>query len=117
MKLSLLPVVLLVMLQSSCLKQNSDNQPALSGGGGTATYNWPAIADSAELSMNFFWSASGKYYLSSNTATGWGEYWPNAHALDVLVDAWLRKPSASLKSQMNDLLTGVRAKNGNSFLR
>jgi predicted alpha-1,6-mannanase (GH76 family) len=100
----------------SCLKQNPDNTPAVTGGG-TTSYNWSTIADSAELSMNYFWSASGKYYLSSNTASDWAEYWPQAHALDVLVDAYLRKPSEAMKGQMGDLLTGVRVRNGGSFLR
>jgi predicted alpha-1,6-mannanase (GH76 family) len=101
----------------SCLKQKSDDTPVLPGGAGTSTYNWSTIADSAELSMNYFWSASGKYYLNTNGGSDWGEYWPNAHALDVLVDAYLREPSNALKSQMNDLLTGVRLRNGNTFLR
>jgi predicted alpha-1,6-mannanase (GH76 family) len=101
---------------SSCLKQNDDIPPVLPPGSGNVTYNWSTIADTAERSLDYFWSASGKYYLSSNTASDWAQYWPNAHALDVLVDAYLRNPSTTLKTQMNDLLTGVRAKNGNTFI-
>ena len=101
----------------SCLKQNPDNTPAITGNGGATTYNWSGICDSAELSMNYFWSASGKYYLSNNTASDWADYWPQAHALDVLVDAYLRNPSTALKGQMGDLLTGVRVRNGGTFLR
>lgn len=110
----ILPALALTL--SSCLKQNDDIPPVLPPGSGTVTYNWPAIADTAEKSLDYFWSASGKYYLSSNTASDWAQYWPQAHALDVLVDAWLRNPSDALKAQMNDLLTGVRAKNGNTFI-
>jgi len=102
--------------QSSCLKQNDDIPPVLPPGSGTASYSWPAIADTVEKSLDYFWSASGKYYLSTNTSGDWAQYWPNAHALDVLVDAYLRNPSNAIKSQMNDLLTGVRAKNGNTFI-
>lgn len=103
---------------SSCLKENPDRPPEYipPDGGGQAVYDWQAIADSAQLSMNYFWSASDKVYLASNTSSGWAQYWPNAHALDVLVDAYLRTPNASIKARMDDLMTGVRAKNGNTWL-
>lgn len=102
----------------SCLKQKDDNgSPSGPGSGGaTIVYDWPKIADSAQASLNYFWSASGKFYLSSNTAADWGHYWPNAHALDVLVDAYLRNPSAITKARMDDLMIGVKAKNGNTWL-
>lgn len=102
----------------SCLKQKDDTgSPSGPGGGGaTVVYDWPKIADSAQASLNFFWSASGKFYLSSNTAADWGHYWPNAHALDVLVDAYLRNPSAITKARMDDLMIGIKAKNGNTWL-
>jgi predicted alpha-1,6-mannanase (GH76 family) len=105
-------------LFSSCLKVKDDMPPppTTPGGAGQASYDWNEIADSAQLSMNYFWSASEKVYLASNTSSGWGNYWPNAHALDVLIDAYERTPSATLKSRMDDLMTGVRAKNGNTWL-
>jgi predicted alpha-1,6-mannanase (GH76 family) len=106
----------LAVTLTSCLKQNDDIPPVLPPGSGNVTYNWTAIADTAEKSLDYFWSASGKYYLSSNTSGDWAQYWPQAHALDVLVDAYLRDPSDNIKARMNDLLTGVRAKNGNSFI-
>lgn len=105
-------------LLSSCLKEKEDTPPppAPSGGGSTLSYDWNKIADSAQLSMNYFWSASDKVYLSSNTSANWGNYWPNAHALDILVDAYLRTPSPAIKARMDDLMTGVKAKNGNTWL-
>jgi len=99
---------------SSCLKQKSDDPPP-SDGNKTTTYNWPAIADSAERSLDYFWSSSG-YYLSSNNSTSWANYWPNAHGLDVLTDAYLRNPSGALKTQMVSLINGVKAKNGNTII-
>lgn len=101
----------------SCLKEKEDEPPAPNPpGGGTVSYDWNKIADSAQLSMNYFWSASDKVYLGSNTSSNWGNYWPNAHALDVLVDAYIRTPSPAIKARMDDLLTGVKAKNGNTWL-
>lgn len=103
---------------SSCLKEKEDEPPVTNppGSGNTTVYDWNKIADSAQLSMNYFWSASDKVYLSSNTSSGWGNYWPNAHALDILVDAYIRNPSGSIKTRMDDLITGVKAKNGNTWL-
>ncbi len=111
---------LLILSLSSCLKQNPDNPPVVtppdSSGNPVVTYDWNKIADSAQTSMNLFWSASDKYYLKSNTATEWAQYWPQAHALDIAVDGYLRTSSANYKTRMNDLLAGVYAKNGNTWL-
>jgi len=115
MKHSILVLLFAVSL-TSCLKQNVDDSPALSGGGATGTYNWSTIADTAELSLDYFWSPSGKYYLSSNISTDWAQYWPQAHALDVLTDAYLRNPSTTIKAKMSDLLSGVQAKNGGTMI-
>lgn len=103
---------------SSCLKEKEDTGTVDPPGGGsnTPTYEWVKIADSAQSSLNYFWSASGRFYLTSNTSADWGNYWPNAHALDVLVDAYLRNPSPAIKARMDDFLVGVKAKNGNSWL-
>ncbi|HVU56662.1 MAG TPA: glycoside hydrolase family 76 protein [Puia sp.] len=113
---NILLVLVFAITLSSCLKQNVDDSPALSGGSTAGTYNWSTIADTAELSLDYFWSPSGKYYLSSNGGSDWAQYWPQAHALDVLTDAYLRNPSTTIKAKMTDLLTGVRAKNGGSWI-
>lgn len=111
-----IPTALLICVLSCCLKQKPDDPPPPDDGVAAPAYNWPAIADSAERSLNYFWSASGKYYFKNNASSDWAQYWPNAHALDVLVDAYLRNPANSLKSQMLDLIGGVMAKNGNTMI-
>ena len=107
-------VFLLICSLSACLKQNDDTPPPAPGG--QAVFNWPAIADSAHGSLNYFWSASQSVYMSSNNSSDWAQYWPNAHALDVLVDAYLRTGNAALKSQMLLLINGVKGKNGNTMI-
>ena len=111
---------LLIFSISSCLKQNPDNPPVItppdSTGNPVVTYDWNKIADTAQTSMNLFWSPADKYYLKSNTAADWAQYWPNAHALDILTDGYLRTSSANLKTKMSDLISGVYAKNGNTWL-
>jgi predicted alpha-1,6-mannanase (GH76 family) len=108
-------VIFLCLFFSSCLKQNEDDPPPGPGGGQT-TFNWPAIADSASNALNYFWSSSQSVYMSSNTSNDWAHYWPNAHALDVLIDAFLRTGNNALKSQMLMLINGVKQKNGNTMI-
>lgn len=118
-KLQLLVVsVLAVIKLNSCLKQKDSPPPPgpPNNGGGTVTYNWPGIADSAQASLSYFYNASAKFYTISNANGGWTGYWPTAHTLDVFVDAYLRNPSAALKTKMDDLLTGLNTKNGNTWL-
>jgi len=107
-----------VISLSSCLKQNPDTPPYTppTDSNNVVTYDWNKIADSAQASMNLFWSPSDKYYLQSNTATDWAQYWPNAHALDIAVDGYLRTSSATFKGRMSDLIAGVYAKNGNTWI-
>ncbi|TKK71023.1 glycosyl hydrolase family 76 [Ilyomonas limi] len=104
---------------SSCLKQNPDTPPVVTpptDSNNVVIYDWNKIADSAQTSMNLFWSPSDKYYLQTNTATDWAQYWPNAHALDIAVDGYVRTSSATFKGRMSDLIAGVYAKNGNTWI-
>lgn len=117
--LKTVPFVLLFWLQlSSCLKSKDDVTPGPGGnnGGGTYIYKWEEIADSAQTSMNYFWNAGQKYFNSTNNSTSWTNYWPSAHGLDVLTDLYIRKPSAALKERMDAVVTGVKAKNGNTYI-
>jgi predicted alpha-1,6-mannanase (GH76 family) len=109
-------VFLMAGVFCSCLKQKETSPPPNPPGGGAATFNWPAIADSAQSSLIYFYNAAGNYYQAANTNTAWVNYWPSAHTLDVLVDLYLRNPSASIKTQMDNLVTGVKAKNSNSYI-
>jgi predicted alpha-1,6-mannanase (GH76 family) len=106
-----------VLLLSACLKSKDDLPPVPpSGGGGTYVYKWPDIADSAQLSLNYFWNAGGKYFTATNSSSDWVNYWPTANALDVLVDLYLRKPGAALKTRMDEVIEGVKTKNNSSFI-
>jgi predicted alpha-1,6-mannanase (GH76 family) len=107
-----------MVLATGCLKQKQDGGG--NGGGGNnntqTTFDWLKIADSAQLSLAYFYNANGNFYSLSTTNSSWTFYWPSAHALDVLVDAYLRNPSAAIKNQMDNLLVGMKAKNGNTWI-
>ncbi len=53
--------------------------------------NWNAAADSSSSSLIYsFWNADEHYFNYNNLGLKDFHYWPQAHALDVMVDAYLR---------------------------
>jgi predicted alpha-1,6-mannanase (GH76 family) len=106
-----------VILISSCKKDyDDDNTGPPPGPPGPPPIVWDKAADSSTKSLNQkFWNASGQYFNETNASTGFN-YWPQAHALDVLVDAYLRTGDAVYKDFMDQWFIGVRIKNGNTFL-
>lgn len=76
-------------------------------------YTWVAAADSSssEFVSRYF---NATYDCFNNTFDGqvaWNDYWPEAHGLDVLVDAYLRTNDARYKQAIYDFYEGVRQKN------
>ncbi|MBF0846967.1 glycosyl hydrolase family 76, partial [Streptococcus danieliae] len=59
---------------------------------GLYTINWEAAADSSSVTIiNRFWNETGNYF--NYESDGYDEafhYWPQAHAMDVLIDAYIR---------------------------
>ncbi|HEY8399356.1 MAG TPA: glycoside hydrolase family 76 protein [Flavihumibacter sp.] len=85
-------------------------------GGATPPIEWSSAADSSTQNLlSKFWNASGNYFNESNTSTAF-HYWPQAHGLDVLVDAYLRTSSATYKDYMDKWYAGVPVRNGNTFI-
>ncbi|MBC7690078.1 MAG: glycosyl hydrolase family 76 [Aquabacterium sp.] len=109
--------ILAGLLFPSCLKSKEDTPvPPVNPGAGSYVYKWMEIADSAQLSLNYFWNGGGKYFTSTNNSNAWVNYWPTAHALDVLVDLYLRKPNAATKARLDEAIAGVKVKNGNTYI-
>lgn len=78
--------------------------------------NWYAAADSSTTALiNSFWNAGGKYFNYDSNGNTTFHYWPQAHALDVLVDASLRSGDAKYKTYFDQWFEGVKVKNGNTF--
>jgi len=107
----------LLLLFAACDK-NYDNIDLATGGTATVyTYDWNKIADTSTTAMaNAYWNAGGQYFVANNQGNTTFNYWPQAHALDVLVDAYLRTQSSTYTGYMDQWYTGVPAKNGGSFL-
>jgi predicted alpha-1,6-mannanase (GH76 family) len=101
---------------TSCLKEPVDDGPGPGAGQTSYVYNWPSIADSSYKALiSNFYNQTGKYFNQSNSDANFN-YWPNAHALDVLVDAYLRTNDPTIKARMDELLDGMKVKNGNTYI-
>ena len=77
------------------------------------TIDWNAAAnDGSNALINSFWNANGQYFNTDNNGNTSFQYWPNAHALDVLIDAYLRTNDATYSSYFEKWFVGVKARNG-----
>jgi predicted alpha-1,6-mannanase (GH76 family) len=102
---------------TSCLKEPVDDGPGPGAGQTSYVYNWPLIADSSSSALiSSFYNQSSKTFNKNNAGDLTFNYWPNAHALDVLVDVYLRTNDPAIKTRMDDLLDGMKAKNGGTYI-
>lgn len=107
--------LLLLPLFVFCAACSDDDEPKNGPDEGAKT-NWYAVADSSSTALTTsFWNANGKYFNDKNDGTTGFQYWPQAHALDVLIDAYLRTGDAKYKTYFDQWFEGVKVKNGNSF--
>lgn len=82
--------------------------------GDTQKINWTSAADSTTNALiDQFWNADGNYfnYGSNNSDQGF-QYWPNAHAMDVVIDAYIRTKDDKYKAYFDKWFEGVKAQNG-----
>src|SRR3712207_6809204 len=92
---------------SSCKKDYDDGSTGTSTNTTRAAIAWDKAADSSTTSLiKNFWNASGNYFNERNNNTNF-HYWPQAHALDVLVDAYNRTKSNDYKGYMDKWYTGL----------
>lgn len=78
-------------------------------------YTWAKTADSLQLSTYNNFLGSNGTFIQNNTGNSTFNYWPNAHALDVLVDGFLRTGDENYKTKMKALVQGIKVKNGNTY--
>ena len=79
--------------------------------------DFAATADSMQAATYGTYLGSGGVYLVDNQTTSqWGGYWPNAHALHTMVDAYERSGDAVWEQRMLDLLRGIATRNGGGYV-
>lgn len=112
----ILPALLLGLLGTACKKQYDYNFTT-SDGINRYDINWTAAADSStNFLVKSFWNGGSGYFMKDNSGDGTFNYWPQAHALDVMLDADLRTGGKKYLDQYNKWYDGVQAKNGGSFI-
>lgn len=74
-----------------------------------------AANKSSNALITSFWNNGGQYFNTDNSGNTTFQYWPNAHGLDVLIDAYLRTNDNSYKSYFDNWYVGVKSKNGDSW--
>lgn len=78
--------------------------------------DWNESADLSSMSLvNSFWSSKEKWFYYDNNGKADWNYWPQAHGLDVVLDAYIRTGNNSYKTVIDQWYEGVKAKNGNKF--
>ncbi|AYD49480.1 glycosyl hydrolase family 76 [Arachidicoccus soli] len=99
----------------SCTK-NYDYDFSTQDGVNRYPIDWQASADSStSFLINNYWNSNPGYFNKSNVDAAFN-YWPQAHGLDVLLDAYSRTQDNKYKSYFDKWYTGVQQKNGNTFL-
>lgn len=78
--------------------------------------DWVIVANNSSKALaNSFWNVGEKYFNYGSDGKLDFHYWPQAHALDVLVDAYLRTGDDFYKNYFHQWFEGVRIKNHNTF--
>jgi len=79
--------------------------------------NWNAIADkSSRALIYYYWNAQDFYFNTDNRGDTLFQYWPQAHALDVLVAAYQRTGDDMYAKYIRAWYQGVKRQTGNAFI-
>ncbi len=106
-------LISVILVLYSCGKVNDeyiyDDQDA-------ASIDWNAVATrSTDAMIDQFWNAEGYFNYGSAQSDMGFQYWPNAHAMDVVIDAYQRTGDAKYKAYFGQWYEGVRSKNSNTY--
>lgn len=79
--------------------------------------SWSDIAERSTSSfLQGFWNNSRSHFNNSLSGQiSQYDYWPEAHAIDVIIDAFLRSNNNKYKQTIDNFYEGVKRKNGNKF--
>ena len=111
-RLSLLIIPFLLFFLS-CEKDNTDIDVPIDK---EVKIDWNLAANNSTNSLiNSFWNKSNKYFNYNSNGNSDFHYWPQAHALDVLIDAYQRTNNDEFKNYFDYWFEGVKKKNNNTF--
>lgn len=106
-------LLIISALFQSCSKNNDPVTPDDQ----EYTIDWNTAADSSSSTMVLsYWNSADFYFNYNNSGQQNFNYWPQAHALDVMIDAYNRTNNNLYKTTITQWFDGVKKKNGNTFL-
>lgn len=74
--------------------------------------DWNAAADSATTALiQNFWNAEKGFFKSTTVEDGGYNYWPQAHAMDVVIDAYLRTSDSKYSDMFGRWFEGCKLQN------
>jgi predicted alpha-1,6-mannanase (GH76 family) len=112
-KIHAIPILFAFLFAAyTCSSKNSNPEAA----GSAAAIGWSAAADSSSRALlSLFWDETAHYFRADNHGNKTFHYWPQAHALDVLIDAYERSGSDFYKAYFDLWFDGVKKQNGNGW--
>lgn len=103
----------IILISQACSK----NEDPVNTGSEAYTINWTAAADSSSNAFVMsYWNSADGYFNFNNSGQKNFNYWPQAHALDAVIDAYIRTNNNFYKTTITQWYDGVKKKNGNTFL-
>lgn len=112
-KLWIIPLFALLFVTCTCSPNKNDTPETPAG---AAAIDWNAAADSSSRALaTHFWDATEHYFWTDNHGNKTFQYWPQAHALDVLLDAYERSGDNFYKTYFDLWFDGVWKHNGNRW--
>src|SRR5690606_7426277 len=111
-----LPLVAMMVLWASCSDDGPIplRNPDLTGDP-KESIDWAATADSIQEATYLTYLGTEGTYITDNQGNTAFQYWPNAHVLHILVDAYERTGQGSYLPKMKALLQGISTKNGGTY--
>lgn len=100
----------------SLLLYSCDNVDDVYTYGEESEIDWNAAANrSTDVLISQFWNNEGYFNYGSNNSNTEFQYWPNAHAMDVVIDAYVRTNDSKYKAYFDKWYAGIKMKNGGSY--
>lgn len=80
--------LIVTLITWSCADDLPDNGD-VDDDGNDIEFNWNDAANlSSSTLTSSFWNSGGQYFNTDNAGNTTFQYWPNAHALDVVIDGY-----------------------------
>lgn len=109
-------MLVLMALWASC--SDDDPIPLRDPGLGMdpeAQIDWGSTADSIQEATYLTYLGTEGTFVTDNQGNTDFQYWPNAHALHILVDGYERTGQGTYLTKMKALLRGIKTKHGGTY--